>query len=209
VAKVLHNLSGIAYYRGRAADAERLLERSLAIREATLARDDPDLAGSYEALALVRQRQGRVAEAAALLERQLATIEKIYGTEHPEVARVLLNLGLARADLGEDDDARRLMERALAMAERTLKPGQPLLARALGSLADHHFKHGRFAAAEPLYRWFMAQQAGGAADPERVAVLGNWARLLRATGRDAEAVRVEAAGGARGARRGPLDPLQK
>jgi Tfp pilus assembly protein PilF len=192
VAKVLHNLSGIAYYRGRAADAERLLERSLAIREATLARDDPDLAGSFEALALLRQRQGRAAEAAALLERQLATVEKIYGTEHPEVARVLLNLGLARADLGEDDDARRLMERSLTMAERTLKPGQPLLARVLGSLADHHFKHGRFAAAEPLYRRFMAQQAVGPADPERDATLGNWARLLRATGRDAEAARVEA-----------------
>jgi PAS domain S-box-containing protein len=209
VAKVLHNLSGIAYYRGRAADAERLLERALAIREATLARDDPDLAGSFEALALVRQRQGRVAEAAALLERQLATAEKIYGAEHPEVARVLLNLGLARADLGEDDDARRLMERALAMAERTLKAGQPLLARSLGSLADHHFKHGRFAAAEPLYRRFMAQQAGGSVDPERETALGNWARLLRATGRDAEAARVEAAASARGARRGLLDAPQE
>jgi PAS domain S-box-containing protein len=196
VAKILHNLSGIAYYRGRAADAERLLERSLAIREAVLAKDDPDLAGSFEALALLRQRQGRVAEAAALLERQLATVQKIYGTEHPEVARVLLNLGLARADLGEDDDARRLMERALTMAERTLKPSQPLLARALGSLADHHFKHGRFAAAEPLYRRFLAQRTGGEADPEREAALGNWARLLRATGREAEAARVEASAAA-------------
>lgn len=209
VAKVLHNLAGIAYYRGRAAEAERLLERSLAIREATLARDDPDLAGSFEALALVRQRQGRAAEAAVLLERQLATVEKIYGTEHPEVARVLLNLGLARAGMGEDDDARRLMERALAMAERTLKPGQPLLARALGSLADDRYKHGRFAAAEPLYRRFLAQQAVGPADPEREVTLGNWARLLRATGRDGEAVRVEAAASARGARRGLLDAPQE
>lgn len=198
VAKVLHNLSGIAYYRGRAAEAERLLERSLAIREAALASDDPDLAGSFEALALVRQRQGRVAEAAALLERQLATVEKIYGREHPEVARVLLNLGLARAELGEDDDARRLLERALAMAERTVKPGQPLLARALVSLADHHLEHSRFAAAEPLYRRYLAQRTAGATDPQRDAALANWARLLRATGRDAEAARVEASAAAPG-----------
>jgi PAS domain S-box-containing protein len=192
VAKVLHNLSGIAYYRGRTAEAERLLETSLAIREAALPKDDPDLAGSLEALALLRQRQGHPAEAAALLERQAATVEKIYGREHPELARVLLNLGLARAELGADDDARRLLERALAMAERTLKPGQPLRARALASLADHHFKHGRFAAAEPLYRRLMAQRAGGAAGgPEQDASLGNWARLLRATGRSAEAAEVE------------------
>jgi len=153
-----------------------------------------------------RQARGETPDARELLRRGAV---RLRSQLRGQVARVLLNLDLARADLGEDDDARRLMERALAMAERTLKPGQPVLARALGSLADHHFKHGRFAAAEPLYRWFMAQPAGGAADPERQAVLGNWARLLRATGRDAEAVRVEAAGGARGARRGPLDPFQK
>ena len=107
------------------------------------------------------------------------------------------------------------------MAERTLKPGQPLLARALGSLADQHFKHGRFAAAEPLYRRFVAQQAVGPADPEREATLADWARLLRVTGRDVEAARVEASAAAMHsasrarrarqegdeARGGPLDAL--
>jgi len=191
VAKILHNLAGIAYYRGQIAEAEQLLERALAIREAALPRDDPDLAGSLEALALVRQRQGQPAAAAALLERQLATVERIYGPEHPELARVLLNLGLARAALGGDADAQRLLEQALAMAERTVKPGQPLLARAFASLADHHFKHGRFAAAEPLYRRFLSQRQAGAADPSQGGSLSNWARLLRATGRDAEAARFE------------------
>jgi hypothetical protein len=55
----------------------------------------------------------------------------------------------------------------------------------------------------------MAQQAAGPADPERDAALGNWARLLRATGRGGEAMRVEAAASARGARRGLLDAPQE
>src|SRR4029077_8778741 len=93
VAKVLHNLSGIAYYREDFAEYERLLQRALAIREATLPADDLDLAGSREALALLRLKQGRPAEAAQLLERLEATYEKVYGPWHPQLPKTLLHLG--------------------------------------------------------------------------------------------------------------------
>ena len=63
MAKVLHNLAGIAYYRQRIAEAERLLRRALEIREAVLPDDDPDLAGSREALALLLLERGLTAEA--------------------------------------------------------------------------------------------------------------------------------------------------
>jgi hypothetical protein len=67
VARVLHNLSGIVYYRhrGETAEYERLVLRALAIREAALPKDDLDLAGTREALALLRRNQGRLTEAAA------------------------------------------------------------------------------------------------------------------------------------------------
>ncbi len=136
VAKVLHNLSGIAYYRGHTAESEKLLRRALAIREA-LPDDDPELAGSREALALLLLDRGEAAEAAEILEPLAATVEKIYGGDHPELARTLLNLGLARSRLGQDAVARRLFERALSIAEQTLEPGQPLLVRARQMLAEH------------------------------------------------------------------------
>ena len=191
VAKVLHNLSGIAYYRGRTEDAERLLQRALAIREKALGEDDLDLAGSREALALLRQKQGRPAEAARLLERLAATYEKVYGPEHPQLAKTLLNLGLARSDLGEDDAARKLLERALAITERTLTLDHPQDVRALAALADLHFAHGRYAEAEPLYRRLMALRDQGAAYEAWDKVLANWTCLLRATGRPAEAARID------------------
>jgi tetratricopeptide (TPR) repeat protein len=191
VAKVLHNLGGIEYYRGRTAEAEALLQRALAIREAALQPDDPDLAGSREALALLRQEQGRPAEAALLLELQVATSEKVYGPTHPEFARTLLNLGLARTALGDDAAARQIIERALAIDEKTLTPDHQQLVRTLAALADLHFEHGRLAEAEPLFRRLLKLRAGGATYNQWNKSLANWASLLRATGREVEAARVE------------------
>lgn len=180
VAKTLHNLSGIALYGGRLEEAERLLRRALAIREAALPADDLELAGSREALALLFRQQGRPAEAAELLERLAAGAEKVYGPEHPDTARVLLNLGLARSQLGQDQAARRDLERALAIYERTLEPGHPRLVRALASLAGHHFKNGRYAEAEPLFRRLLALRAQGAPYEGWDEVAAQWAQLQRA-----------------------------
>ncbi len=132
VAKVLHNLGGIEYYRRRIPEAERLLQRALEIREATLPPDDLDLAGSREAIALLRRDQRRPAESAPLLERLVVTAERVYGPEqHPEFARTLFNLGLARKALGEDVAARQLIERALAIDERALAPDHPQVVQTL------------------------------------------------------------------------------
>jgi tetratricopeptide (TPR) repeat protein len=192
VAKTLHNLAGIAYYRHRPADAEQLLQRALAIREAALAPDDPDLAGSLEALALLRQDQGRLAEAEQLLERQVTVVEKVYGPMHPELARALLNLGLVRKDLGEDAAARQLFERALVIQEKTVAPVHPELVRTLAALADLHCEQGRYVEAEPLFRRLLKLRDQGATYDRWDSSLANWARLLRATGREEEAARVEA-----------------
>ena len=192
VAKTLHNLSGIAYYRGRPADAEQFLQRALSIREAVLAPDDPDLAGSLEALGLLRQSQGRLPEAERLLVRQVPIVEKIYGPGHPELARALFNLGLVRKNLGQDAPARGLLERSLAIEEKTLQPNHPQLVRTLAELADLDCFHGRYAEAEPFFQRLIELRNQGAPFNEWDALFANWVRFLRATGRNAEAGRVEA-----------------
>ncbi len=190
VAKTLHNLGGIEYYRHRLPEAESFLQHALEIREATLPPDDLDLAGSREALALLRQDQGRPAEAVPLLERLVATSEKVFGITHPEFARTLFNLGLARKALGDDATARQLIERALVIDEGTLTPDHPQLVLTLAALADLHFERGRFTEAEPLFLRLMKLRAAGAPYSEWNQSLANWASLLRATGREAEAARV-------------------
>ena len=121
----------------------------------------------------------------------MVTARKVYGPEHPELARTLLNLGLARQDLGADAAARQFFESALAIDERILAPSHPQLVHTLAALADLHCEHGRYAAAEPLFRRLLKLRDGGATYDGWDKSLANWARLLRATGREAEAARVE------------------
>lgn len=190
VAKVLHNLSGIAMYRGETERGARYLERALAIRERSLPPDDLDLAGSREALALLRRKEGRPAEAKELLVRQVATAEKVYGPLHPDFGRPLLNLGLVFSDLGEDAAATEALSRALSVFDRSVAADHPMFVRALASLADHHFARGRYAQAEPLYRRLAALRKAGAVPEEWNESLDRFARMLRMTGREAEAAKV-------------------
>ncbi|MDY7095077.1 MAG: tetratricopeptide repeat protein [Acidobacteriota bacterium] len=177
VAKTLHNLSGVAYYRAVPDDAIALLQRSLAIRESRLDEDDLDLAGSREALALMLQRQGRLAEAEALLKPLLTTVERVYGEDHPEVARILLNLGLVRTELGEEAAARALFDRALDIQERTLAPNQRMLIRTLEAMAELHRKHGRYGEAEALYRRLLEAYEQGIVYDSWDQVLAHWEEL--------------------------------
>jgi tetratricopeptide (TPR) repeat protein len=126
-----------------------------------------------------------------LLERLAATMEKVYGPEHPKLARALLNLGLSRANLGEVAAARKLLERALAIDERSLAPDHPQLVRALATLADFDCEHHRYAEAEPLYRRLLKLKREGAPYNQWDQTLANWVRLLRATGRGAEAAAIK------------------
>lgn len=126
LAHLLHNLAGIENFGGDLAASEKLLERTIALRQRHLAANDPDLLESLEAFAVLRLNQRRSAEAAALLEPLLATTEKIYGQDHPNCARVCLNLAIAIHDLGRVDEAKSLLARARDIADRKLGPDQYL-----------------------------------------------------------------------------------
>ncbi len=77
---------------GRYAEAEPLLQRSLAILEKALGPEHPHVATSLNNLAGLYRAQGKYAEAEPLLKRSLAISEKALGPEHPDVATSLNNL---------------------------------------------------------------------------------------------------------------------
>jgi tetratricopeptide (TPR) repeat protein len=113
-------LNEVGLYLWQRADhqqAQTLLERALAIREAHLGPDHPDTAQSLNNLALVLHDQGRYNEARTFHERALAIREAHLGPDHPDTAQSLNNLGKMLRDQGDLDRARTLLERALAIRE--------------------------------------------------------------------------------------------
>jgi tetratricopeptide (TPR) repeat protein len=130
--------------------ALQLQQSSLAITEAALGPDHPDMATLLNNLALTYRDLGRPADALPLKERALAITEAALGPDHPTTATRLNNLALTYCDLGRRTDALRLQQRALAITEAALGPDHPTTATRLNNLALTYRDLGRPADALPL-----------------------------------------------------------
>jgi tetratricopeptide (TPR) repeat protein len=85
----LDALAGSYFDNGQYAQAEPVIQRSLAIREKALGSEHPDVARSLKNLAAIRLRQKDHAEAEALYRRALIILEKSLGLKHPELVASL------------------------------------------------------------------------------------------------------------------------
>jgi tetratricopeptide (TPR) repeat protein len=101
----LNNLGELARRRGNLNEAERLFLRALAVKEAGLGADHPDVATTLNNLAQVYVAQNRDAEAAAALERSLKIQETAFDEEHPALRRTLTMMIEVYQKLGRDEDA--------------------------------------------------------------------------------------------------------
>ena len=180
-------------YLGDYAKAEPLYQRALAIREKSLGPEHPDVAVSFNNLAILYSGLGDYAKAESLHQRALAIHEKSLGPEHPDVATALNNLAILYIYLGDYAKAEPLQQRALAIREKSLGPEHPFVANSIGVLAILYRYRSEYAMAEPLFRRALAilENAPG---PEQYieAFLNEMAVLYAAKGDFAQAVTVQA-----------------
>jgi tetratricopeptide (TPR) repeat protein len=113
----LNNLGELARRRGNAAQAERFFTRAVAVKEAGLGTDHPDVATSLNNLAQVYVGQNRDAEAVPVLERSLAIQEKALDAEHPALRRTLILLAEVYRRVGRAQDAFIMEVRARILRE--------------------------------------------------------------------------------------------
>jgi tetratricopeptide (TPR) repeat protein len=101
----------------RYADAEQTYRRVIAMREATLGPDDPEVAQVLNNLAVTYKRQERIPEAVDCLRRSLAIREAKLGPDHPNVGLVLNNLGNCLRNEKKYAEAEAALTRARAILE--------------------------------------------------------------------------------------------
>lgn len=110
------------------------LERTLAIREATLGSNHPDTALSLNNFGWALQSLGDLVGARPYLERALAIREATLGHEHPDTATSLNNLGYLLQSMGDLVGAQPYLESALALREVIFGLDHPNTARSLHNL---------------------------------------------------------------------------
>src|SRR5262249_51776684 len=122
VATDLNNLAELYVSLGQDQRAQPLLERTLAIDEATHpGAPHPDVAQSHENLANLYLLEGAHARAEPLVRRALAIREAVLGPGSRDVADCLVDLARARVLAGHGEDALPLLARALDIWERVAR----------------------------------------------------------------------------------------
>ena len=124
-----------AYQQGNYAEAVKQTKAALSAAEA-FEPDDPRLATTLNALAVLYRAQGRYAKAEPLHKRALAIVEKALGPAHPHVATSLNNLAALYYAQRRYDEAEPLYQHAITITERAMGPDHPNLAATLGNLAE-------------------------------------------------------------------------
>ncbi len=188
-ASLNNNLGNVYRVDGEVAEALRLHEVALALREQVLDPDHPDVGNSLNNLANTHYSLGDMTTSRTLHERALAIRERAFGPEHPEVASSLNNLANLdfEADALHDALARHL--RALAIRERALGPDHLDVANSLNNLASVQHALGNLAEVEPLLARALAirERNLGPEHPAVAESLSNLAIALDSVGTPGEA----------------------
>lgn len=163
------------FRRGRFAEARRVLARAVAVAEAVLAPDSPELAKRLANLAMVLRAQGDPDGARRLLERAVRIEVRVLPPTHPQLATDLSNLAAVLLDRGDLDGARGRLEQAVAIHEAALGADHPAVAIDRSNLADALRRQGDLdGAAAQLERALAMGEASLGSDHPAVA-----ARLVK------------------------------
>ena len=170
LASALFNLGKLSRKLGQAgeAEAEALLNESLAIAEELFGRKGTALAPLLHELSRLYLQQSQHARAEDALGRLLA-IARLKGEEHPDVATALVDLAFVKRKLGDDASAEALYRDALRIREKVLEPNHMVTVGTLERLSETCAARGNFAEALALLRRALpAREAALGAGHERV-----------------------------------------
>jgi tetratricopeptide (TPR) repeat protein len=185
-----NNLANTCITAGRTAEAIKLHEATLELRESRLGPDHLDTLSSRNNLATAYLSAGRTAEAIKLLEATLRLRESKLGPDHPATLTSRVNLAGAYLDGGRIAEAATMHEATLRLQESKLGPDHPATLTSRNNLADAYRVAGRTAEAIKLLEATLTLRESklGPDHPDTLVSRVVLAALYRDAGRTAEAV---------------------
>jgi tetratricopeptide (TPR) repeat protein len=133
LSRALGTLGKVLSDQGRYQEAEQILLRSLAIKEAA---HEPDRTATLSNMAVLTLRLGRDEQALEYFEQALQNAEELLGENHIDVAGILHNTAILHRRSGRPERAEVLFERSLAIKRRVLGEAHPSVAFTLDSLGS-------------------------------------------------------------------------
>ena len=111
-------------------------EQSFTIREEVLGPKHPDLAASYNNIAIVYRYLGEYPKALEYQQKAIEIQEEVLDSKHPDLAKSYSSITVTYGSLGEYQRALEYQQRAIAIEEGILGPKHPDLANAYNNIAN-------------------------------------------------------------------------
>ena len=149
-ARLLYLAGDFLYFHGFYPQSRSLHQQALAIRKQAYGSDDPAVAESLNALAVLSRLQGDFELAERFHQQALSIREKAFGLDHPITVLSLNNLGVLYRSWGKYEQAEPLLKRALSTREQALGFEHPNTLMSFVNLAKLYLEQHDYEQAEQL-----------------------------------------------------------
>lgn len=129
---------------GEAFKALEYRQKTLSILEKVLPPEHPDLAQSYNNLAVTYYTLGDFQKCIEFFEKAFSIWEKVLPSNHPDLAMSYNNLAETYGELGDHQKRLKYNQKALSIREKTLSPEHPNLAMSYNNLAATYYSMGKY-----------------------------------------------------------------
>jgi tetratricopeptide (TPR) repeat protein len=148
--------------QGKAAEALPLAQQVLAVFQAHLPADHPNIAVALGNVAQLQMQLAHYDEALPLFQRAAAILERRHDGNPADLGFMLANIADIHAQKQNYAEAESWYKRALPVLEKALKPGDENISRILNNLAECYRAQGKVPEIDPLMK--------GRIKPGRVAL---------------------------------------
>ncbi|KPA18790.1 NB-ARC domain-containing protein [Candidatus Magnetomorum sp. HK-1] len=170
-------------------ESQTALEQCLEIRQKLLPKYHPDIATTFNNLAVLYKSQGKYEETEPMYQISLGIYETVLGKDHPYVATTLNNLAGLYKSQGKDKDPEPLYKRSLRIREAKFGKDHTDVATTINNLAGLYSFQGKYKKAELLYQRCLEirETKLGKDHPDVATTINNLARLYSFQGKYEEA----------------------
>ena len=181
---ILYSIGKIHSKKGKYDLAQEYYVNALKIREEILPKNHPDLAVSYNSVAVIQYKKGEYRKALPNFIKALEIRKIVFGEQNADITASLMNIGVLYQSIGDYNLAEEYLKECVKIQIMIFDSLHPKLSMSYGELGNLYIKKGMYREAEKLYTKSsrIYKKALGEEHPDYAGSLQNLGNLFKEFG---------------------------
>ena len=190
----LNNLAQLYIQEKKMSEAGTVLAQATKVIEENPGTNSDVALTTFNNLGSFYYDQSEFSKAEVVFKKSLSIARNTYGNQHPATAQSLNNLGMLYSKQNKLSEAESYLKQSLAIREKTLQSNDPLIPDTVKNIAMFYYEHQDYQKARPYFQRAIEadKKAYGQESPLLLSGLNKYAKVLRKSGQNKEALEVDA-----------------